>query len=83
MAEFPAPKDGIVLTHFIVSNDIERSRRFYTDVLDLEYLRKTLDKSLSKQFRKLNKASRWEPMPVSDQVLKASSSRALLRSRGL
>ena len=33
MAEFPAPKDGIVLTHFIVSNDVERSRRFYTDVL--------------------------------------------------
>jgi catechol 2,3-dioxygenase-like lactoylglutathione lyase family enzyme len=33
MAEFPAPTDGIVLTHFIVSNDIERSRRFYTEVL--------------------------------------------------
>lgn len=33
MAEFPAPKEGIVLTHFIVSSDIERSRRFYTDVL--------------------------------------------------
>jgi catechol 2,3-dioxygenase-like lactoylglutathione lyase family enzyme len=33
MAEFPAPKDGIVLTHFIVSNDVERSRRFYTEVL--------------------------------------------------
>jgi catechol 2,3-dioxygenase-like lactoylglutathione lyase family enzyme len=32
MAEFPAPTDGIVLTHFIVSNDIERSRRFYTEV---------------------------------------------------
>jgi catechol 2,3-dioxygenase-like lactoylglutathione lyase family enzyme len=33
MAEFPAPHDGIVLTHFIVSADVERSRRFYTDVL--------------------------------------------------
>jgi catechol 2,3-dioxygenase-like lactoylglutathione lyase family enzyme len=33
MAEFPAPKDGIVLTHFIVSNDVERSSHFYTDVL--------------------------------------------------
>jgi catechol 2,3-dioxygenase-like lactoylglutathione lyase family enzyme len=33
MAEFPAPTEGIVLTHFIVSDDIERSRRFYTDVL--------------------------------------------------
>jgi catechol 2,3-dioxygenase-like lactoylglutathione lyase family enzyme len=33
MPEFPAPKEGILLTHFIVSDDIERSRRFYTDVL--------------------------------------------------
>jgi catechol 2,3-dioxygenase-like lactoylglutathione lyase family enzyme len=33
MAEFPAPKEGILVTYFIVSNDIERSRRFYTDVL--------------------------------------------------
>ena len=33
MAEFPAPDEGITLTHFIVSDDVERSRRFYTDVL--------------------------------------------------
>ena len=33
MAEFPAPKKGIALTHFIVSSDVERSRRFYTEVL--------------------------------------------------
>ena len=33
MAEFPAPTEGFVLTHFIVSEDVERSRRFYTDVL--------------------------------------------------
>jgi catechol 2,3-dioxygenase-like lactoylglutathione lyase family enzyme len=33
MAEFPAPDEGILLTHFIVSDDVERSRRFYTDVL--------------------------------------------------
>jgi catechol 2,3-dioxygenase-like lactoylglutathione lyase family enzyme len=33
MAEFPAPHEGFVLTHFIVSGDVERSRRFYTDVL--------------------------------------------------
>jgi catechol 2,3-dioxygenase-like lactoylglutathione lyase family enzyme len=38
MAEFPAPSDGIVLTHFIVSADVERSRRFYTDVLGGETL---------------------------------------------
>ena len=33
MAEFHPPTEGIVLTHFIVSNDVERSRRFYTEVL--------------------------------------------------
>ena len=33
MAKFPAPTEGIALTHFIVSADVERSRRFYTDVL--------------------------------------------------
>src|SRR3954452_1254774 len=33
MAGFPGPTEGIVLTHFIVSEDVERSRRFYTDVL--------------------------------------------------
>jgi catechol 2,3-dioxygenase-like lactoylglutathione lyase family enzyme len=33
MAEFPAPTAGIALTHFVVSRDVERSRRFYTDVL--------------------------------------------------
>jgi catechol 2,3-dioxygenase-like lactoylglutathione lyase family enzyme len=33
MAEPPTPKEGIALTHFIVSDDVERSRRFYTEVL--------------------------------------------------
>jgi len=33
MAEFPAPREGIILTHFIVAEDVERSRGFYTDVL--------------------------------------------------
>jgi catechol 2,3-dioxygenase-like lactoylglutathione lyase family enzyme len=33
MAELGPPAEGIVLTHFIVSDDVERSRRFYTDVL--------------------------------------------------
>src|SRR5215813_14075091 len=33
MATFPAPTEGIALTHFIVSRDVERSRRFYVDVL--------------------------------------------------
>jgi catechol 2,3-dioxygenase-like lactoylglutathione lyase family enzyme len=30
---FPHPAEGILLAHFIVSDDIERSRRFYTEVL--------------------------------------------------
>jgi catechol 2,3-dioxygenase-like lactoylglutathione lyase family enzyme len=33
MAEFPVPTEGIALTHFIVSDDVERSRRFYSEVL--------------------------------------------------
>jgi catechol 2,3-dioxygenase-like lactoylglutathione lyase family enzyme len=33
MATFPAPEEGILLTHFIVSDDVERSHRFYTEVL--------------------------------------------------
>ncbi len=39
MAEFPAPDEGIALTHFIVSDDVERSRRFYTEVLGGETVR--------------------------------------------
>jgi catechol 2,3-dioxygenase-like lactoylglutathione lyase family enzyme len=38
MAEFPRPTEGIVLTHFIVSADVEQSRRFYADVLGGEVL---------------------------------------------
>ena len=33
MAKFPAPTEGIAITHFIVSRDVVRSRRFYTEVL--------------------------------------------------
>jgi catechol 2,3-dioxygenase-like lactoylglutathione lyase family enzyme len=39
MAQFPAPEAGMVLTHFIVSDDVERSRRFYVDVLGGESVR--------------------------------------------
>jgi hypothetical protein len=49
MAEFPAPKEGIVLTHFIVSGDVARSRRFYTEVLGGETdLRASLRSSRSR-----------------------------------
>src|ERR671930_578254 len=33
MAELPAPTEGILLTHFIVSAAVEPPRRFYADVL--------------------------------------------------
>jgi catechol 2,3-dioxygenase-like lactoylglutathione lyase family enzyme len=38
MAEFPAPSEGFVLTHFIVSADVPRSAAFYRDVLGGEVL---------------------------------------------
>ena len=40
MAELPEPKEGIMLTHFIVSSDVERSARFYTQVLGGEAVRR-------------------------------------------
>ena len=33
MAELPPPPEQIAVAHFIVSDDVERSRRFYTEVL--------------------------------------------------
>jgi hypothetical protein len=33
MAEFPAPKEGLLLTYLVVSADVEASRHFYADVL--------------------------------------------------
>jgi catechol 2,3-dioxygenase-like lactoylglutathione lyase family enzyme len=33
MAEFPAPKQGLLVTYLVVSGDVERSTRFYTDVI--------------------------------------------------
>jgi catechol 2,3-dioxygenase-like lactoylglutathione lyase family enzyme len=33
MADFPAPSEGFVLTHFVVSADVPRSAAFYRDVL--------------------------------------------------
>ena len=33
MPKLPVPSEGIVLTHCIVSDDVKRSRRFYTEVL--------------------------------------------------
>jgi catechol 2,3-dioxygenase-like lactoylglutathione lyase family enzyme len=39
MAELPAPSQGFVLTHFIVSEDVPRSTEFYSDVLGGEVVR--------------------------------------------
>ena len=37
--DFPAPREGFVLTHFLTSNDVARSRAFYADVLGGKVLR--------------------------------------------
>jgi catechol 2,3-dioxygenase-like lactoylglutathione lyase family enzyme len=39
VADLPAPTEGLLLTHFIVSDDVERSSRFYTEVLGGELVR--------------------------------------------
>jgi catechol 2,3-dioxygenase-like lactoylglutathione lyase family enzyme len=39
MAERPNPSQGIVLTHFIVSDDVARSTAFYREVLGGEVVR--------------------------------------------
>lgn len=33
MSDFPAPKEGFVITHFLVSDDVTKSAAFYTGVL--------------------------------------------------
>ncbi len=38
MSEFPAPKEGFVITHFLVVSDQDRSREFYRRVFDAEVL---------------------------------------------
>jgi catechol 2,3-dioxygenase-like lactoylglutathione lyase family enzyme len=43
MAEFPAPTDGLLLTYLVVSRDVARSRRFYTEVLGGEAVLDTDD----------------------------------------
>jgi lactoylglutathione lyase len=37
--DFPAPKDGFVLTHFLVVSDQDRSRDFYRSLFDGQVLR--------------------------------------------
>ncbi len=32
-AEWPRPKEGFVVTHLLIVRDIDRSRRFYSEVL--------------------------------------------------
>jgi len=43
MAEFPAPTDTLLLTYLVVSRDVARSRRFYTEVLGGETVLDTDD----------------------------------------
>ena len=46
MAQFPAPQEGILVTYFIVSSDVERSRRFYTEVLGGEAVLESAELSI-------------------------------------
>jgi catechol 2,3-dioxygenase-like lactoylglutathione lyase family enzyme len=39
MAGLPIPDEGILLTHFLTTDDVERSARFYSDVLGGEIVR--------------------------------------------
>ena len=39
MAERPVPAEGILLTHFVVSDDVDRSREFYANVFGGEVAR--------------------------------------------
>jgi predicted enzyme related to lactoylglutathione lyase len=39
MGRLPIPSEGILLTHFLTSQDVERSARFYSDVLGGEIVR--------------------------------------------
>jgi catechol 2,3-dioxygenase-like lactoylglutathione lyase family enzyme len=43
MAEFPAPREGVLLTYLVVSKDVARSRRFYSEVLGGEAVLETDD----------------------------------------
>lgn len=43
MPDFPAPREGVLLTYLIVSNDVPRSRRFYSEVLGGETVLDTSD----------------------------------------
>ncbi len=39
--DFPAPKDGFVITHFLVVSDQDRSREFYQSLFDGQVLLQT------------------------------------------
>ena len=67
MAEFPAPAEGIVLTHFVVAADVGRSRRFYADVLGGEVLRDGQPSivALANSWVIINANPYWPGMPTS------------------
>ena len=42
LENFPAPAEGVLMTHFLIVRDVARSRAFYADVLGGEVvLRRT------------------------------------------
>ena len=69
MAPFPAPEKGILLTHFVVSEDIARSRDFYANVLGGEvvsespavvapYASESIQRSRRRAWRAISSGSR-------------------------
>jgi hypothetical protein len=61
MAEFPALAEAIVLTHFIVASDVDRTRRFYADVLGGEVLREGNRRSSRSRTAGLSSTSAGRP----------------------
>jgi hypothetical protein len=69
MAELPAQKEGILLTHFIVTDDVQRSRRFYTEVLGGETTAGSSSTSAAGPRRTADRHARDAPRPGSDEQL--------------
>jgi extradiol dioxygenase family protein len=51
MSPAELPTEGVVLTHFLVVNDLDRSRHFYRDVLGATVYREYGDTSWVLTFR--------------------------------
>ena len=39
--DFPAPKEGFVITHFLTISDFDRSRKFYSEILGAQVVKES------------------------------------------